>query len=37
MSWDTGDIRNSSYVLLLTARYQSALGGQPDIAWNYAT
>mmetsp|Transcript_80287 Transcript_80287/g.126697 ORF Transcript_80287/g.126697 Transcript_80287/m.126697 type:complete len:134 (+) Transcript_80287:64-465(+) len=37
VQWDAGDIRNSSYVLSLTARYESVLGGHPEIAWNFAT
>lgn len=37
VQWDAGDIHNSTYVLLLTARYQSVLGGPPEIAWNYAS
>eukprot|EP00437_Effrenium_voratum_P060831 CAMPEP_0181491934 /NCGR_PEP_ID=MMETSP1110-20121109/50409_1 /TAXON_ID=174948 /ORGANISM="Symbiodinium sp., Strain CCMP421" /LENGTH=126 /DNA_ID=CAMNT_0023619125 /DNA_START=19 /DNA_END=396 /DNA_ORIENTATION=+ len=33
VSWDSGDVSNASYVLQLTARFESALGGPPDIAW----
>mmetsp|Transcript_90180 Transcript_90180/g.125304 ORF Transcript_90180/g.125304 Transcript_90180/m.125304 type:complete len:134 (+) Transcript_90180:70-471(+) len=34
--WDAGDIHNATYVLHLTARYESTLGGSPDISWNFA-
>eukprot|EP00434_Breviolum_minutum_P036773 symbB.v1.2.032596.t1/scaffold3933.1/size58575/6 len=37
VEWDAGDVHNSSYVLLLTARYEPVLGGHPEIVWNYAS
>eukprot|EP00931_Biecheleriopsis_adriatica_P078493 TRINITY_DN51955_c0_g1_i1.p2 TRINITY_DN51955_c0_g1~~TRINITY_DN51955_c0_g1_i1.p2 ORF type:complete len:148 (+),score=22.08 TRINITY_DN51955_c0_g1_i1:92-535(+) len=33
--WDVGDIANATFVLHLTDRYESTLGGSPEIAWNF--
>mmetsp|Transcript_44759 Transcript_44759/g.83613 ORF Transcript_44759/g.83613 Transcript_44759/m.83613 type:complete len:135 (+) Transcript_44759:55-459(+) len=35
--WDAGDVHNATYVLELTSRYHSTLGGPPDVSWNYAS
>eukprot|EP00440_Ansanella_granifera_P011499 gb/GFBE01012484.1/.p1 GENE.gb/GFBE01012484.1/~~gb/GFBE01012484.1/.p1 ORF type:complete len:148 (+),score=21.73 gb/GFBE01012484.1/:1-444(+) len=36
VAWDVGDINNATFVLHLTDRYRSTMGGPPDIAWNFA-